>query len=424
MSLLEENINKVIQGHALEVLKQFPAESIDCAFTSPPYFWKREYGTVTIWDSDPTCEHDFSIKTFSKYATKFSREGNTDPKNKKANTTKPVESFFCSKCGSWLGELGQEPTIELYVKHLCDIFDEVKRVLTKYGSLYVNITDSYLKKGLLLIPEQFLLEMNRRGWILCTKIIWQKDNCMPEPTKTRPTVNYELIFFFAKNGKYYFEQQFEPFAPATLKRAKNLFSPGKTGQYAGLSAENLRTYYDKILRGEVRGRNMRAVWDINTEKSREKHTARFPRELVERIINMSCPTEVCKSCTKPRTKIVELIPLKPREQTKLLSKVRLDSMERPPDDDSWIKIIVEKGFSDCGCGKGFRKGIILDCFGGLGTTISVAKKLARTGIGIELNEKYCERANQILAGFKVPAKAEDHLTLDNFTDTEEEVKQT
>ena len=123
MSLLAENINKVIQGHALEVLKQFPAESIDCAFTSPPYFWKREYGTVTIWDSDPTCEHDFSIKTFSKYATKFSREGNTDPKNKKANTTKPVESFFCSKCGSWLGELGQEPTIELYVKHLCDIFD-------------------------------------------------------------------------------------------------------------------------------------------------------------------------------------------------------------------------------------------------------------------------------------------------------------
>jgi len=52
-------------------------------------------------------------------------------------------SNFCQKCGAWKGELGLEPTFNLYIKHLCDIFDEVKRVLKPTGSCWVNIGDSY-----------------------------------------------------------------------------------------------------------------------------------------------------------------------------------------------------------------------------------------------------------------------------------------
>ena len=37
-------INKIIQGDALEVLKTFPDECVDCVMTSPPYYGLRDYG--------------------------------------------------------------------------------------------------------------------------------------------------------------------------------------------------------------------------------------------------------------------------------------------------------------------------------------------------------------------------------------------
>ena len=52
-------------------------------------------------------------------------------------------SNFCCKCGAWRGELGLEPTFELYIKHLLQIFTEVKRVLKKTGTCWVNLGDTY-----------------------------------------------------------------------------------------------------------------------------------------------------------------------------------------------------------------------------------------------------------------------------------------
>lgn len=47
-------------------------------------------------------------------------------------------------CGnSWRGELGLEPSPDLYIEHLVEIFREVKRVLKKEGTLWINIGDTY-----------------------------------------------------------------------------------------------------------------------------------------------------------------------------------------------------------------------------------------------------------------------------------------
>ena len=81
----------IIQGDALTELKKLKPESVDCVMTSPPYWALRDYG---------------------------------------------VE-----------GQFGLEPTFQLYIKHLCDIFDEVKRVLKKSGTCWVNIADSYCAKS-------------------------------------------------------------------------------------------------------------------------------------------------------------------------------------------------------------------------------------------------------------------------------------
>ena len=85
--IMQKEINKIIQGDALEKLKEFPDESIDMVITSPPYWALRDY--------------------------------NVD------------------------GQLGLEPTFQEYIDRLCDIFDEVKRVLKNEGTCWINIGDTY-----------------------------------------------------------------------------------------------------------------------------------------------------------------------------------------------------------------------------------------------------------------------------------------
>ena len=87
MYQIDEIKNKIICGDALSELKKFPNESMDCVMTSPPYWALRDYG----------------IK----------------------------------------GQLGLEPTFQEYITKLCDIFDEVKRVLKKTGTCWVNMGDTY-----------------------------------------------------------------------------------------------------------------------------------------------------------------------------------------------------------------------------------------------------------------------------------------
>jgi len=190
-----------------------------------------------VWDGNENCEHKWS----GKLKTLSHKSGETNPgkegwfKDKGASDDRGNQ--FCSKCGAWKGSLGLEPTFDLYIKHLCDIFDEVKRVLKKTGTCWVNMGDTYNshfaksknvggfdgkqmrknqaysnsriigKRGvelpdkcLLQIPSRFAIEMCNRGWILRNVVIWHKPNCMPSSVKDRFTVNWEYVFFFVKSS--------------------------------------------------------------------------------------------------------------------------------------------------------------------------------------------------------------------------------
>jgi DNA modification methylase len=233
-------INKIIQGNAKTVLKTLPAESINCCITSPPYWGLRDYGIEpVIWDGDKNCKHDFG-----EYDSKLLHEnrqnldGGTldNPKYRKnLHGFGSAKAGFCLKCGAWRGSLGLEPTFELYIKHLCDIFDEVKRVLRKDGTCWVNIGDTYNNnpsnggqsnlgnaealeqvgrmkreqsnipsKSLCDIPYRFSIEMINRGWIKRNTIIWHKPDCMPSSADDRFTVDFEYLFFFTKNNEAIF----------------------------------------------------------------------------------------------------------------------------------------------------------------------------------------------------------------------------
>src|SRR6185369_11450500 len=121
------------------------------------------------------------------------------------------------------------------------VFREVRRVLRKDGTLWLNLGDSYnaspgqrkttdaagpkqltnagswaapsrnvsdLKpKDLLMIPARVALALQADGWWLRSEIIWAKPNPMPESVTDRPTSSHEKIYLLAKNERYFFDAE-------------------------------------------------------------------------------------------------------------------------------------------------------------------------------------------------------------------------
>ena len=204
-------------GNVLDKLKEIPDNSIDCIVTSHPYYGLRSYkGAETIWGGNPECEHEWS-----EYSEKI-HNGRGDAQRSALYSRQPnipgveVKNSFCSKCGAWKGQLGLEPTYQMYIDHLMLVMKELKRVLKKTGTLFWNMGDSYAgrnngsndyraiqglnpkrnkliynnqkvgiqdipSKSLMMIPERFAMAMIDDGWILRNKIVWYK--CLGSSTQ-------------------------------------------------------------------------------------------------------------------------------------------------------------------------------------------------------------------------------------------------
>ena len=119
--------------------------------------------------------------------------------------------------------------------------------------------------------------MQKRGWIVRNTIIWQKPNATPTSAKDRFTVDFEYLFFFSKNKKYYFEQP------------KRNFTHNKNAEYKGYGKEQQCKFHQKILNNELAGRNMRSVWSIATVGFHDAHFATYPPKLIEIPIKAGCP---------------------------------------------------------------------------------------------------------------------------------------
>ena len=238
--MFEFKVNHIYTGNSLKILQQMPSKSVNCIITSPPYFQQRGYATKPqVWGGDKDCIHkwDLHLKkgiSGGKASKKVQIKGSEN-----FQITKDTKYGVCEKCGAVLCELGQNPTIESYVNGLCDIFEEAKRVLSDFGTCWVNLGDKsnggggagsqgskyrdrhtqfgktvssesqslpirindVPKQSLMMIPERFAIEMINRGWILKNKIIWHKLSVMPQSSPKKFTTDWEYIFFFVKNNK-------------------------------------------------------------------------------------------------------------------------------------------------------------------------------------------------------------------------------
>lgn len=255
------NIKNILIGNVLEKIKSVKDKSVDCIITSPPYYAMRNYGTeLQIWDEKSNCDHEWE-------EIKIRRMNLSGGKTKKQLTNKGsfavdynsryAISYKCKHCGAWKGELGQEPTVELYISHLVQIFNECKRVLKDEGALWINIGDTYIdsgkyRKGLYCVPDRLKLGLVNNGWICRMENIWHVTNKMPTSVKDRFNTDHEKMFMFVKQQKYFFNQQ---------------YVTGKDGKL----------------------RALRTVWDIPNGASTNSNTASFPNALVEIPIKATTP---------------------------------------------------------------------------------------------------------------------------------------
>lgn len=305
--------NTIHTGDALETLKTLPDESVDCAITSPPYFGLRFYSSEN--------------------------------------------------------EIGRESSVEDYVENITKAMREVRRVLKKNGTLWLNLGDTYSaggrgghgakqksnkgaydnrgtwkvkgfgQKQLLGIPWRVALALQADGWTLRQDVIWHKPNAMPESVTDRCAKSHEYVFILAKSTQYYFDHKaIQTPAKYDGRKQEKMRASAK---YKGKVSDKHAPYtfharahkrWQKNEAGE-RVKNRRSVWTINNKPFHGAHFAVFPEALVEPMVQAGSP----------------------------------------------------------------QGGIVLDPFAGAGTTLLVAKKLGRRYLGIELNPEYVEIARQRLA---------------------------
>jgi excisionase family DNA binding protein len=219
---------RIVTADARAGLAALPAGAAQCAVTSPPYFWQRDYNVV--------------------------------------------------------GQIGKEPTIQAYIDDLVSVFRELKRVLAKDGTFFLNLGDGFYnakgkphgsdpkhsgrmmarrelravdgpglglpRKSLIGMPWRVALALQADGWVLRSAIVWNRPGSLCEPTgKDRPSRSYEMVFMFSQTQKYFFDR-------------------------AGL------------VPGEE------DIWTIRARpENPHSHAAPFPVELVDRCLACGCPPE-------------------------------------------------------------------------------------------------------------------------------------
>jgi site-specific DNA-methyltransferase (adenine-specific) len=228
-------------------------------------------------------------------------------------------------------QIGLEQTPDEYVRKMVEVFREVRRVLRDDGTLWLNLGDSYARQGgkvseqsrhwdgrerdpgamhstrhvdnmpgfkpkdLIGIPWRVAFALQADGWYLRQDIIWHKPNPMPESVRDRCTKAHEYIFLLSKSGQYYFDNQaiMEP-AKYGEEHARKATSWGTNRKHPNkANVADYAFFGDNHTTSKMKdglyGRNKRSVWTVTTKPYKGAHFATFPTALIEPCVLAGCP---------------------------------------------------------------------------------------------------------------------------------------
>jgi len=370
-------------GDTLEVLKSLPDKKYQCCITSPPYWGLRDYGVP--------------------------------------------------------GQLGLETTPEEYVAKMVEVFREVRRVLRDDGVLWLNLGDSYASrpqndkfadpkaprrtpfnrcrtntlkpKDLIGTPWMVAFALRADGWYLRSDIIWEKPNPMPESVTDRPTKSHEYLFLLSKSEKYYYDQDAirEPHKREHLNRYKYQFWPEGTKESIGCGRPDGASNTGGVKSFNPAGRNRRSVWKVATKSFKGAHFATFPPKLIEPCILAGTSPQACPVCGGLWRRIKK----KTGHRNKREDAHVPNNTPTKTDSTGWAPTMEATNIFQptCKCegNDGSGKSIILDPFGGAGTTTLQAMTHDRDSIYIDLNPEYLNLAlNRLGFGENQPRLLEYH----------------
>jgi hypothetical protein len=156
-------------------------------------------------------------------------------------------------------------------------------------------------------------------------------------------------------------------------------------------------------------------WEIPTTPYAGAHYAAFPPALLERPIKSMVPAKVCTECGEPSRRTQEPNPDYEGRAggTVNLNDQQGSSLKGIPHKREVARATLPGEFSDCGHNT-WRPGIVLDPFGGSGTTLAVATGRGHHAIGIDLDPR-----NVDLARDRVGPMFLDEFTLDQWKNRSE-----
>jgi DNA modification methylase len=208
-------LHQILVGDCIDMMRTLPDESVHTCVTSPPYYGLRDYGVD--------------------------------------------------------GQIGLEETPAEFIARLVDVFREVRRVLRADGTIWVNMGDSYATGGrggggsymaergdaawkgkgsatgwrsapagfkhkdLMGMPWRLAFALQDDGWYLRQDIIWHKPNPMPESTRDRCTKAHEYLFLLSKSRRYHYDSN-------AIREPANLTGKGNANGYRGGAYVNGSTF--------------------------------------------------------------------------------------------------------------------------------------------------------------------------------------
>ena len=217
-------VNKIIQGDCEEILKEWPDNSIDLIFTSPPYADQRAntYGGV-----------------------------------------KPND----------------------YVDWFLPKAEQLLRVLKPTGTFVLNIKERVVNGERHTYVIELILGMREQGWLWTEEFMWHKKNSYPGKWPNRFRDSWERLLQFNKHRKFnmYQEEVMVPVGDWAKTRLNNLSKTDKTRDESKVESGFGKNVSNWVGRDMVYPTN---VIHMATECSNRNHSAAFPEDLPNWFIKL------------------------------------------------------------------------------------------------------------------------------------------
>jgi len=210
-------VNKIILGDCEQVLREFPDNSVDLIFTSPPYAdqRKRTYGGVS-----------------------------------------PDE----------------------YVDWFLPKAEQFLRVLKPTGTFILNIKERVVNGERHIYVIELIMRMREQGWLWTEEFIWHKKNCYPGKWPNRFRDAWARLLQFNKRRKFnmYQEAVMVPVGDWAQDRLANLSDTDKVRDESKVNSGFGKKISNWVGRDMVYPDN---VVHMATECSNRGHSAAFPLDL-------------------------------------------------------------------------------------------------------------------------------------------------